>query len=312
MPDAAAPAAGPQSLAASKLGPRPPRAHRPGVRALRRLARNKLALLGSIVALLYILAGIFGPFLVGDYAQQDLMATFVRPFDSSNPASAGHILGTDQLGRDMLARLVMGIRISLLVGFGVTLISLIIGTVAGALAGYYGGIVDTIISGIVELTWGFPLILIAVILTGAMGPGLGATMLAIGLINWAGFARIVRGEVIALRRREYIEAARTVGVRDGRMLVRHIFPNVLAPVMVMASYYVALAIIVEAGLSFIGLGAQPPLPSLGVMIADGRNFILVDHWVSTIPGIAIISIVMGLNLLGDGLRDALDPRMNNA
>lgn len=312
MPDAAAPAARPQSLAASKLGPRPPRAHRPGVRALRRLARNKLALLGSIVALLYILAGIFGPFLVGDYAQQDLMATFVRPFDSSNPASAGHILGTDQLGRDMLARLVMGIRISLLVGFGVTLISLIIGTVAGALAGYYGGIVDTIISGIVELTWGFPLILIAVILTGAMGPGLGATMLAIGLINWAGFARIVRGEVIALRRREYIEAARTVGVRDGRMLLRHIFPNVLAPVMVMASYYVALAIIVEAGLSFIGLGAQPPLPSLGVMIADGRNFILVDHWVSTIPGIAIISIVMGLNLLGDGLRDALDPRLNNS
>jgi peptide/nickel transport system permease protein len=262
---------------------------------------------------LYILAGLFGPWIISaDYAQQDLMATFVRPFDTSNPASAGHPLGTDQLGRDMLARLVMGIRISLVVGFGVTAIALVIGTVAGALAGYYGGLVDTIISGIVELTWGFPLILIAVILTGAMGPGLQATILAIGLINWAGFARIVRGEVIALRRREYIEAARTVGVRDGRMLLRHIFPNVLAPVMVMTSYYIALAIIVEAGLSFIGLGAQPPLPSLGVMIADGRNFLLVDHWVSTIPGIAIIMIVMGLNLLGDGLRDALDPRLNNA
>jgi ABC-type dipeptide/oligopeptide/nickel transport system permease subunit len=313
MPDAAAPASRPQSLAAAGFGPRAPKAHRPGARALRRLARNKLALLGSIVALLYILTGLFGPWLIqADYAQQDLMATFVRPFDFDNPNHDGHPLGTDQLGRDMLARLVMGIRISLVVGFGVTLISLVVGTVAGALAGYYGGVVDTIVSGIVELTWGFPLILIAVILTGAMGPGLPATILAIGLINWAGFARIVRGEVIALRRREYIEAARTVGVQDGRMLVRHIFPNVLAPVLVMASYYVALAIIVEAGLSFIGLGAQPPLPSLGVMIADGRNFLLLDHWVSTIPGIAIITIVMGLNLLGDGLRDALDPRLTNS
>lgn len=270
---------------------------------LRQLARNKLSLIGAIIAVAYVLVGLVGPVLVSaDYETQNLMETFKRPL------TEGHQLGTDQLGRDMLARLVVGIRISLLVGFGVTFISMLIGTVAGALAGYYRGWVDSVISGIVELTWGFPLILIAVILTGALGPGLKASVLAIGLINWAGFARIVRGEVLAMREREFIHAAQSIGVNDWRLITRHILPNVLAPALVMASYYVALAIIVEAGLSFIGMGAQPPLPSLGVMIADGRNYMLLDHWISTIPGVAIILIVMALNLLGDGLRDILDPR----
>ena len=280
---------------------------KPFTDALARVARNKLALAGSIVALIYILVGIFGPFFTThDYAAQSLMTTFKRPF------TPGHLLGTDQLGRDMLSRLVVGIRISLLVGFGVTAISLVVGTLAGALAGFYRGWVDSVLSILIELTWGFPLILIAVLLTGAFGPGLKASVLAIGLINWAGFARIVRGEVLSMREREYIQAAQAIGVGDGRILVRHILPNVLAPALVMGSYYVALAIIVEAGLSFIGLGAQPPLPSLGVMIADGRNYMLLDHWVATIPGVAIILAVMGLNLFGDGLRDALDPRLKNS
>ena len=270
---------------------------------VRELARNKLSFAGALIAALYILIGLVGPLLVpGNYESQDLMATFQRPFGE------GHLLGTDQLGRDMLARLVVGIRISLLIGFGVTIGSIVVGTVAGVLAGFYRGWVDMLISGLAELAWGFPLILIAVILTGAMGPGLKASMLAIGLVNWAGFARIVRGEVLALRDREFVLAARSIGVADRRLITRHILPNVLAPALVMASYYVALAIVVEAGLSFIGMGAQPPLPSLGVMIADGRNYMLLDHWVSTIPGIAIILIVMALNLLGDGLRDVLDPQ----
>jgi peptide/nickel transport system permease protein len=282
------------------------RRSRRGADAFRRLARNKLSLAGSVVALLYVVVGVVGPLVVThDYETQDLMATFHRPL------TAGHLLGTDQLGRDVLSRLVVGIRISLLIGFGVTAISLVIGTLAGALAGFYRGWIDTIISGLVELTWGFPLILIAVILTGALGPGLKASVLAIGLINWAGFARIVRGEVLSLREREYIQSARAIGVRDRRVLVRHILPNVLGPALVMASYYVALAIIAEAGLSFIGMGAQPPLPSLGVMTADGRNYMLLDHWISTIPGLAIILVVMALNLLGDGLRDAFDPRLRN-
>ncbi|MER3437133.1 MAG: hypothetical protein C4346_05780 [Chloroflexota bacterium] len=286
-----------------------PRHRAPGrlAGAWRALSRNKITLAGSLIAVAYLLAGLIGPALAPhDYARQDLMVTFLRP------GAPGHLLGTDNYGRDILSRLLVAIRVSLGIGFGVTAISLMIGTLAGAIAGYYRGWVDTLISGIVELTWGFPLILIAVILTGALGPGLKAVVLAVGLINWAGFARIVRGEVLTLREREYVQAARAIGVGDGRILVRHILPNCVAPALVMASYYVALAIIVEAGLSFIGMGAQPPLPSLGAMIAEGKNYMLLDHWISTIPGVTIVIIVMALNLLGDGLRDILDPRLRQA
>jgi peptide/nickel transport system permease protein len=281
--------------------------------AWRALRRNRGAVAGLVITLAYVVIGLIGllawqdpEILPNDYAAQDLMLTFA-PLGSE-----GHLLGTDQLGRDMLSRLVVGIGISLTVGFGITAISMVVGILAGAIAGYRRGWADTIISGIIEITWGFPLILIAVILAGALGPGLTATIVAVGLINWAGFARVVRGEVLHLRDREFVQAAMATGVSDSRILLRHVLPNTLAPVIVMATYYVAAAIIVEAGLSFIGLGAQPPLPSLGVMIADGRNYILLDHWLSTLPGIAIVIIVMALNLLGDGLRDVLDPRLRKA
>jgi peptide/nickel transport system permease protein len=269
-----------------------------------RLARNKLALVGSLVTIAYVAIGLVGPFFLPYEYDKQVLLERLKP-----PLTGGHWLGTDQLGRDILSRLILGIRISLGIGFGVTFISLIVGTLAGALAGYYRGWVDTVISAIVELTWGFPLILIAVILAGALGPGLTAMVVAVGLINWAGCARIVRGEVMSLREREFVQAARAVGVRDSRILVRHVLPNVLAPALVLGSYYVALAIIVEAGLSFIGLGAQPPLPSLGTMIAEGRNYMLVNHWVTTVPGLTIVLVVLALNLLGDGLRDILDPRL---
>ena len=268
------------------------------------LSRNKLALAGSAIAALFVLVAIFGPMLAPyDYAKQSL-STALQP-----PLSPDHLLGSDALGRDVLSRLLMGIRISIAVGLGTTLISLVVGTLFGMVAGYYRGWVDTILNGFVEMVWGFPLILVAVLIIGALGPGLTGVVLAVGFINWAGFARIVRGEVLALREKEYVLSAKALGKPDREIMLKHLLPNVLPSALVMGSYYVAVAIIVEAGLSFIGMGAQPPLPSLGQMTANGRDYLLVSHWISTIPGVTIVLLVLGLNLLGDGLRDVLDPRL---
>jgi len=272
--------------------------------AWRQLSRNKLALVGSAIAALFLLVAIVGPFFAPhDYAEQSLSDAHFLPL------SEGHLLGTDQLGRDTLSRLLTGIRISVGVGFGTTLIALVVGTIVGMAAGYYRGRVDTVLNGFVEMVWGFPLILIAVIIIGAMGPGLTGVVLAVGFINWAGFARIVRGEVLALREKEFVQGAKALGKGDLFIMGRHLLPNVMPSALVMGSYYVAVAVIVEAGLSFIGMGAQAPLPSLGQMVAEGRNYLLYNHWISTIPGITIVLLVLGLNLLGDGLRDILDPRL---
>jgi len=271
--------------------------------AWQQLSGNKLALVGFIIVLLYSLAAVVGPVLAPNYATQVLVDARLPPL------TAGHVLGTDDLGRDMLSRLVLGIRISIAVGLGTTAIALLVGTVAGMIMGYYRGWVDTIVNGFVEMVWGFPLILIAVLMVGALGPGLVGVVLAVGLINWAGFARIIRGEVLVLREREFIASARALGTGNTAIMVKHLLPNVIGPALVMGSYYVAVAIIVEAGLSFIGMGAQEPLPSLGKMVADGRGYMLVDHWISTVPGLAIVLLVLGLNVLGDGLRDIFDPRL---
>lgn len=271
-----------------------------------RLAANPLALIGSFIVLAFILLGILGPWITPhSYSDQSLVERLEPPF------SKEHLLGTDQLGRDLLSRILAGIRISLLVGFVITAASLLFGGVVGILAGYYRGKIDAVISGIIDVTWGFPLILIAVLLVGAFGPGLPAMMAAVGLINWAGFARIIRGEVLSLREREFVQAARALGISDSKIMLRHVFPHAIPAALVLGSYYVALAIIFEAGFSFIGIGAQPPLPSLGQMIGEGRNYMLASHWVTTIPGVTIALLVIGLNLVGDGLRDVFDPRLKD-
>jgi peptide/nickel transport system permease protein len=277
--------------------------------ALSLLVANKLALLGAVLTLCFLVVGLIGavivltPGLKHLYLDQDLGATLAHPF------SPGHLLGTDNFGRDMAWRVAAGTGISLLVGVAVTMLSVLVGMVVGALAGYYGGRLDALVSAIIDLTWGFPLLLVAVIVVGILTPGLTSVIVAVAAVNWAGFARIIRAEAISLREREFIEAARALGVRDLRIVARHVIPNTLGSTLVMSSYYVAYTVIAEAGLSFIGMGAQPPTPSLGQMIASGRDFLYVDAWVAIVPGIAIALVVLGLNSLGDGLRDIFDPRM---
>jgi peptide/nickel transport system permease protein len=181
----------------------------------------------------------------------------------------------------------------------------------GLLAGFYRGKIDALIGAVVDITWGFPLVLIAVVLVGAVGPGLTALMIAIAVINWAGFARIMRGEVLALREREFIDAARALGVSDLRIMWRHVLPHAIPATLVVGSYYVALAIVFEAGFSFIGIVVQPPTPDQGAMLADGRNYMLNDQWLITVPGVTIAFLVIGMNLIGDGLRDVFDPRLKD-
>lgn len=276
----------------------------PTKEAFRRLWANKLAFFGAVVVLLYILAGIIGPFVAPhDYADQELANARIPPVDGTYP------IGTDALGRDVLSRLLKAIQVSIGVGFGTTAIALVVGTLIGLVAGYYRGRVDTLLNGLTEMVWGFPLILIAVIIIGVVGPGVKGVVIAVAFINWAAFARIVRGETLALREREFVAGARALGKSDIHIMWRHILPNALPAVLVVSSFYVAFTIIIEAGLSFIGLGAQEPLPSLGQMVADGRALLLTNHWLSTIPGLTIVVLILALNALGDGLRDILDPRL---
>ena len=282
--------------------------------ALGRMRRNKLLLLGSVLGVAVLGTGLFGPIISGaDPTYQSFSATLLPP------GSEGHLLGTDHLGRDLAVRVFIGIRVSLMVAAGVTVLSLVLGLLLGMFGGFLGGWRDRMIRGTVDFVWGFPLILVAVLFAGGLGEGLFPVILAVGLVNTAAIARVVRGEVLALSEREFVEAARAGGLSTSRIMWRHLFPNILAPALVLASYYVAVAIIAEAALSFIGLGAQPPTPSLGGMVSDGRNYLQhnvpelgqVGHWGATIPGITILLLVLAVSLIGDGLRDVFDPRLRH-
>ncbi len=273
---------------------------------LHRARKNKQLVSGSILAAVIVMLGVFGPFLLGDYSSQDLLSGHLPP------RTSGYLLGSDALGRDIAARAVVGIRISLFVAISVTAIAVIIGTAIGLTAGYVRGAIDNFITLIVDFIWGFPLILVAVLAAASIGSGLLPVILAVGLVNTVAIARVVRGEVLGLTEKEFIVAAKAGGYSTVRILSKHLLPNIMPVVLVLSSYYVAVAIIAEASLSFVGLGAQPPLPSLGQMVSDGRNFLRMNHWESTVPGVVIFVMVLSVSLIGDGLRDLLDPRLRTA
>jgi peptide/nickel transport system permease protein len=269
----------------------------------RRFRKSRLALVGLVIVGGLVLAAILAPVLApDDPGQQDLPAKRIPP-------GRRFLLGADEFGRDILSRIIYGTRVALMVGIVSVAIALGLGLLFGMLSGYLGGVADATISRAMEILLAFPYLLLAIAVVSALGPGVLNTTLAVGVWATPAFTRIIRASVLTLRETEYVQAARALGVSTAAILSRHMLRNFLPTVIVYSTLYVANAILVEAALSFLGLGVQPPTPSWGLMVATGRDFLLVAPHIATIPGLAIMCAVLGFNLLGDGLRDALDPRL---
>jgi ABC-type dipeptide/oligopeptide/nickel transport system permease subunit len=271
--------------------------------AWRRLRRNKLAMLGLAIVIILILIAIFAPLI----APYDPIERIKK--DSSLSPGKAYFFGTDLLGRDIFSRVIYGSRISIEVGIVAVGISVVIGLFFGALSGYFGGISDIVIMRMADIFFAFPYILGAIAIMTVLGPGIVNIFIAIGILGWASFARIFRGSILSIKNKEYIEAARALGANNYRIITKHIFPNSMAPIIVYATMNVGVAIIVEAALSFLGLGVQPPTPSWGKMLAESLDYIDIAPWMMLFPGLAIVITVLGFVLLGDGLRDAFDPKL---
>ncbi len=277
--------------------------------AVSQLWRDRVAFLGLAVICCTALAAILAPLL----SPTDPIKN--RLFDRLTPpmwVSGGTIdypLGTDTLGRDVLSRLLYGARISLIVGLSAVCISGVLGVSLGLLAGYYGGRLDDALMRLGDIQLAFPILVLAIAVLAVLGASLGNVILVLGISGWVTYARIVRGETLSLKQREFVEAARAIGSPDGSIIWYHILPNILPPVTVVATFSVARVIIAEASLSFLGLGIPPPTPSWGAMLDEGRNYITTAWWLALFPGLAILFLVLGINLVGDWVRDVLDPRM---
>lgn len=272
---------------------------------LKELSRSPFAIIGFSIIGFFILVAIIAPFFTS-FGYQDQFLV-----DRLTPPSAEYWLGTDHLGRDIFTRLVYGARVSLMVGFFAVTGALVFGTLLGVIAGYFGRWIDMVISRIFDILLAFPSILLAIAIVAILGASLQNALIAIAIINIPIFGRLVRSRVISLREEEYVMAAKAQGMKNGRIIFRHILPNSIAPIIVQSTLGFGTAILEAAALGFLGLGAQPPTPEWGQMLADSRDFIQLAPWTVLVPGIAIVFVVLGFNLIGDGLRDALDPKMKN-
>ena len=272
------------------------------MKSFKRLLRNFAFTAGLLLTVALIVIALAAPLLSPyDPNVQDTSRRLEAP-------SKQHLLGLDDLGRDVLSRIIFGARVSLRVGFSVVLIASIVGIALGAISGYFGGWADTIIMRTTDILLAFPGILLAIALVAVLGPSLNNVILALAVIGWVGYARLVRGQVLKVREMEYVTAAKALGAKSPRVILRHVLPNVINPVIVMATLGLAGAILSEAALSFLGLGVQPPTPSWGAMLTAGRRYLGLANHLAIFPGAAIMAAVMGLNFLGDGLIDALDPK----
>jgi len=272
----------------------------PWVVILQRFSGNKMGVVGTVLIVCLVFVAIFAPLLEPySYKEQNI--------DIMNePPSSNHLLGTDDFGRDLLSRIIRGARISFVVGVLSVAISVLIGIVIGSIAGFYGGLIDLILTTIADLTWSMPAILIALLLVAIIGAGLESVIVAIGLSYWAQYARLIRGQILSLKSAVYIEATKSMGASDFVILLKHLLPNSISPVIVAATIGVGNAIVLEATLGFLGMGAQPPTPSWGAMMSNGTAYLFIAPWMIVFPGLAMMITVLGFNLFGDALIDIMD------
>ncbi|WP_067727955.1 nickel transporter permease [Oceanobacillus damuensis] len=269
---------------------------------LRKLKKNKSAMIGGFLILFFILVALIGPYITPYAPQTQIMVNKLQP------PSFEHWFGTDNFGRDIFSRIIHGTGLTLLVGFFSVLLGATVGVLFGIIAGYYGGRIDSIIMRLMDILLAFPGILLALAIVTVLGGSLVNVIIAVAISSIPVFARIVRGSTLSVKKLEYIDAMKALGASDARIIFKHIFPNITSPIIVQATLNIATAILSASGLSFLGLGAQPPTPEWGAMLSDGRNFLYNAPHVALFPGLAIVAVVLAFNMLGDGLRDAFDPK----